>query len=267
MYVHELAHARPHPEDAPLVVIVHGSLDRHRSFLRVRGRLREFRVVVYDRRGYSRSREATPRASGVADHVADLLAIVDDRPAVALGHSYGAVVALAAAATRPDVLKAVVAYEPPLPWLDFWHADGIPGSRNPYEGMDTADAAEHFVRRMIGGGRYERLPAETRQSMRDDGPALVTELTALRRDPPPFDPALVEVPVVVGLGSESSERHRLGAAWLMQRLARPELAIIEGAGHGAHLSHPEELARLVVRAIDLAKAELPGEENEHEAVR
>jgi pimeloyl-ACP methyl ester carboxylesterase len=256
LYVHELPPASG--ADGPLVVLVHGSMDRHRSFLRLRARLRSCHVVIYDRRGYERSRAVRPPAAGVADHASDLAGVLRGRPAVLLGHSYGGVVALALAAARPDLVRAAVVYEAPIAWSDWWDApSGRSGPaagraqvrRWDYEGMDPGDAAEAFVRRMIGDRRYERLSPSTRGELRADGPALVTELMAIRRDPAPFDPAAIHLPVIVGRGALAIERHVRGGAWLARNLANAELVVLDGAEHGAHLSHSRALAGLVLRAL------------------
>src|SRR5262245_41509537 len=92
----------------PLLLLVHGSMDRGASFVKAMRRLPDIDVVRYDRRGYGRSVDA-----GVGDtldaHVDDLLAIVDDaaRPCVLVGHSFGGVVALVAAQARPTQVLAV----------------------------------------------------------------------------------------------------------------------------------------------------------------
>ena len=242
----------PDAGDGPLVVTVHGSMDRHRSFFPLRAQLRDHRVVVYDRRGYFRSRDAHPPARGVEDHAWDLLAVLRGRPAVVVGHSYGGDVALAAAAQSP-VVRAVVSFEAPLAWLSWWHPPGVPNSILPYASEDPGDAAEAFVRHFVGDERMERLGAAMVADLRADGPAFVTEMTALRRDPPPFDPEGLRVPVVVGRGSESNQRHRQGAAWLLDHLRVAELHVVDGAGHNAHQSHPRDVAALVRRAVELAE--------------
>ena len=58
--------------ELPLVVLVHGAMDRSRSFRRVVDLLSDLRVVTYDRRGYGDSIDAAP-ASGLQDHTTDLL--------------------------------------------------------------------------------------------------------------------------------------------------------------------------------------------------
>ena len=107
---------------APLVVLVHGSLDRAGSFARVTRRLDDLHTVAYDRRGYHRSRGASPVHGTFEGHVDDLLSVIDDRPCVGVGHSYGGDIALAGAvrAGGPGPILAVAAFEPPMPWLGTW---------------------------------------------------------------------------------------------------------------------------------------------------
>ncbi len=251
LYVEELLPALG--DDAPLIVVVHGSMDRHRSFLRLCTKLRDCRLLVYDRRGYNRSRDAVPPAVHMVDHANDLLGLLAERPADAVfGHSYGGDVALAAAQKRPDLIRSLVVYEPPMPWLGWWNRPDQGLSMAGDWTRDPGDVAEAFVRRVIGEDRFERLPKSARQDMRSDGPALVAELSSLRRDPPPFDPADVPVPVVVAHGTESGERQERGADWLVERLPRPELAVVQGADHMAHLTHAGDLAVLIRHAVELA---------------
>lgn len=249
----------PGAPGAPLVVLVHGSLDRAASFARVVRRLGDLHVVAYDRRGYHRSRDAGPVASTLVEHVDDLLDVVDGRDAIVVGHSYGGVVALAAAACGAAEVVGVGAYEPPLPWLDRALEPGS-SPRTPLVG-DPALVAESFFRRLVGDGAWDRLPPATRAARRADGPALVGELAAIRGEEPAFDVASVTVPTLVGRGERSLERHRRGAAWLADRLPEGELVEIEGAAHGAHLSHPDAFAGFVRRAVSrsVAAAARPGE--------
>ena len=52
------------PDDAPLVVFVHGSMDRSTSFSKVVRRLRDLHTVVYDRRGYAGSSDVGASVHG-----------------------------------------------------------------------------------------------------------------------------------------------------------------------------------------------------------
>ena len=238
------------PPDRPLVVLVHGTMDRSTGFARVRRELRDCRVVAYDRRGYSRSRDVQPPATGIGDHVDDLLAVLDGRPAVVAGHSYGADVTLTAACRPGTPIRGMVAYEPPMTWLPEWPKDTAGGTAlwAAVETGDTGAAAEAFLRRLAGDETWSRLPDRTKAERRAEGAALVTELRSIR-DGAPFDPADVQVPVVVGCGSRSAEHHRRATADLARALPQGELVLVEGAAHGAHLSHPAAFAGLIRRVL------------------
>lgn len=239
---------RAGPPDAPIVVLVHGSLDRSSAFARTQRHLDGCTVVRYDRRGYARSLEVPP-SEHFADQVGDLEEVLAGRRAVVAGHSLGGVIALAAAQRHPDQVAAVVAYEAPLPWLSWWPSSTA-GSAATAGDDDGAAAAERFMRRMVGDDRWERLPSRTKEQRRAEGPALLAELRSIRRPAdPPLDPAAVSVPVVVGHGSESAPHHRQAARHLAEVLPDASLVVVEGAGHGVHLSHPEAFADLCRRAL------------------
>ena len=70
------------------------------------------RVIAYDRRGYSRSGGEVVRSA--AEHTRDAAAVLDAleaRPAVVVGTSAGATIALDLAVRRPDLVRAVVVHE------------------------------------------------------------------------------------------------------------------------------------------------------------
>jgi pimeloyl-ACP methyl ester carboxylesterase len=240
----------------PLVVLVHGSMDRSGGMLRVRRVLqRDHRVVRYDRRGYGRSLAAGPPTS-FDQQVDDLGTVLAGRPAVLAGHSFGGVVCLALAQRRPELARAVVAYETPKMWESWW-----PGSTAGSQALTRlgpgseaeADVAEWFLRRMIGDDTWERLPASMRAERRAEGRALVAELRSVRPPAPvPFRAEAVAAPVVSACGSEGEAHHLRAAEELARSAPRGELRVVEGAGHGAHLTHPEAFADLVRRAVELA---------------
>lgn len=246
-------HVPPHRRlGDPIVVLVHGSLDRATSFTRVVRRLGDLHSVVYDRRGYHRSRDALPLNTTLDGHVTDLFGVIGGRPAVVVGHSYGGDIALAAALRRPQSpIVSVAAYEPPLPWLPFWSSRGTT-ARGSALGDDPAAAAEGFFRRVVGAGAWERLSDVAKSERQADGPALMAELMAIRLDTAPFDVTTMEIPALFGRGERSVPHHREGAAWLAEHTPGAELFDIAGAAHGAHLSHPDTFADFVRRAVERA---------------
>jgi pimeloyl-ACP methyl ester carboxylesterase len=218
-------------------------------------RLDDLPVLAYDRRGYHRSRDL-PVATTVAQHAEDLLALIDGRRSVVVGHSFGGVVALAAVAQggKSSGIEAVAAYEAPLLWLDW---DPTRASTDLLRDVDPADYAEAFFKRVVGSDAWERLPERIRIDRLADGPALVAELAAIRTTIAPFDFAALSVPVLAGRGERSLPHQRRGAELLVERVAHAELFEIPGAGHGAHLTHPDGFASFVRRAVALARHEPP----------
>jgi pimeloyl-ACP methyl ester carboxylesterase len=239
----------------PLVVFVHGSLDRSTSFTRVLRRLDDLHTVAYDRRGYHRSRRTGPVHTTLDGHIDDLLEVIDDRPAAVVGHSYGGAIALGAA-LRPgpaNPIRSVAAYEPPMPWLGLWPTRTPSPAANGDE--DTGAVAERFFRRQVGDAAWERLPDQGKQARRDDGAALAAELAAIRLTEAPFDVTALTVPATFARGEHSPDRHRAAVAWLVEHTPDAELVEFPGANHGAHLTHPDAFAALARRT--LARAGLP----------
>ncbi|HEY5153327.1 MAG TPA: alpha/beta hydrolase [Acidimicrobiales bacterium] len=233
---------------AARVVFVHGSMDRGASFLKVTRRLGGLTMVRYDRRGYGRSVGAGV-AGSMGEQVADLLAVVGDEPAVVVGHSLGGVIALTAAQAHPGLIPSVAAFESPMSWMPWWptvSAGAVAVAVAPEVGPE--EAGERFMRRMIGDERWERLPSRTRAERRSEGPALLAELGSIRSGPP-YDPAQVTVPVLAGYGSESKPYHQEAAIRLAEWAPEGELMVIEGAGHAAQSSHPEDFVAFVRRAV------------------
>jgi pimeloyl-ACP methyl ester carboxylesterase/SAM-dependent methyltransferase len=93
----------------------------------------QYKVVLYDRRGYSRSELDGPqdydhRPATDADDVRSLIEHLGAGPAIVFGASSGAIVALEVLTRHPSVVATVVPFEPPvmryLPdgqqWMDFF---------------------------------------------------------------------------------------------------------------------------------------------------
>ena len=226
------------------VVLVHGSMDRSASFIKTARRLGDLDVVRYDRRGYGRAVHDGV-AKSIDEHVDDLLAVVGDEPSTVVGHSLGGVIALVAAIRRPDLVGSVGAFEAPMSWRSSWPTYSAGG--NALRADDAADAAETFMRGILGDQIWERLPSRTRRARRAEGPALVAELASMRAAAP-YDPADLRVPVLAGYGELSKPYHQEAARELAAEAPLGELMVVPDSGHGVHTSHPDQFATFVRRA-------------------
>src|SRR5688572_6726003 len=102
--------------EGPLV-LVHGSWNSHHDWdLVVPGLGQSFQVLAYDRRGHSES-ERLDRQGSIVEDVADLAALINHlglAPALVVGNSFGASIALRMAREHRTLLRGIIAHEPPL---------------------------------------------------------------------------------------------------------------------------------------------------------
>jgi pimeloyl-ACP methyl ester carboxylesterase len=105
------------PPSGPPLVLLHGVTGRWQSFLSVIPALAlRWHIYALDFRGHGRSGRVAD-AYRFVDYAQDTLAFLRNQvhqPAILLGHSLGAMVALQIAAQAPDSVQAVVLEDPPL---------------------------------------------------------------------------------------------------------------------------------------------------------
>jgi pimeloyl-ACP methyl ester carboxylesterase len=226
------------------VVLIHGSLDRSAGMLKLSRRLDDtFRVTRYDRRGYGRS-NPHPGPFGMDGRVDDLAEVIEGaegvgEPLVLVGHSYGGNVALAYVDRHPGRVAAVVTYESPLSWEPWWPHDSAGGNAMAWSD-DPEEAAERFMRRLIGDDRWDRLSTSTRRARRSEGLAMVGELADLRACAP-WRADRIRVPVLVMRGEHGQDHHRLGTDALGKMLRDADVHTVPGARHFGPNTHPDEV--------------------------
>lgn len=230
------------PESDVLVVLIHGSLDRSAGMARLsRLSSRTHRTIRFDRRGYGRHHEHAGPFT-VSANADDVVSLVGDSPAILVGHSFGGDIALAVADRMGQQILGVSTYETPLSWLDWWPRDSAGGEALQ---ADPQNAAETFMIRMIGEKRWNDLPEATRQQRRREGRALTGELGDLRKRAP-WDADAVTCRVLCGRGTKAAPHHARAAGHLASMLMYAEEVIIDGAGHGAPISHPQDFYDLLI---------------------
>ena len=220
----------------PRVVLVHGSLiNARRQWVLQRSLASSFTLVLPNRTGYP------PHPP--LDHV-DFVPQADDMAGLLeggshlVGFSYGGIVALLAAARRPEAVRSLTVIEPPAlrlarghPAVDrlfldmsalFWS-----GPREP------RPFVEEFLKLVGGKGTTLRLPEELPPDLEQGARALMVEQA-------PWDaridlPALAQAsfPKLVVSGNHKPALEAI--CDVLERELRAERAVIPGGGHNIPL--------------------------------
>jgi pimeloyl-ACP methyl ester carboxylesterase len=217
------------------------------------------RVITYDRRGYARSSGEPARS--MSTHTADAAAILEylrAPPAVVVGTSAGAAIAVDLAVRRPDLVQAVIAHE--FPWRMTRHLPTVPqvaalakiGSLV-LRGRH-GDAAEALLRSAYsyrdGGTAWDAFPEEWRRVARESARAALTDFrNSIGIYPSRTELATVEVPVVCTYGARSPNSMFRLVQSLAAAIPTARTHRIEGAGHAAPFDATTNFVRLIADTI------------------
>jgi pimeloyl-ACP methyl ester carboxylesterase len=216
------------------------------------------RVIAYDRRGYTRSGGEVVHSA--AEHTRDAAAVLDAleaSPAAVVGTSAGATIALDLAARRPDLVRAVVVHE--AAWRALRHPD--------VSGLGTLarmqwlawrgrypEAAEMLLRWVYsyrdGGTTWDAFPEQWRQTARENGRSVVTDLKAsMGSYPRAQDLATIAAPVVCSYGSRSRSYMRPLTRSLAQAIPTATVREINGTAHAVPFDAPGKFAQVIVETM------------------
>jgi 3-oxoadipate enol-lactonase len=217
------------------------------------------RVISYDRRGYARSGgEPVPSMSVHAADAATMLEDLRTPPAVVVGTSAGAAIAVDVAVRRPDLVRAVLAHE--FPWRFTRHLPTAPQVATLAKmGWLTlrgraSDAAERLLRSAYsyrdGGSAWDAFPEEWRRAGRENARAAMADFrNSIGVYPSPADLASIEVPVVCTYGARSPDSMCRLVRLLAAAIPAAGVRRIEGAGHAAPFDAPGNFVQAVADTI------------------
>ena len=246
------------------LVLVHGSWGSHHGWdLVVPALAAACRVVTYDRRGHSETERPAGQGS-VREDVADLASLIEQLalgPAWVAGNSFGASIALRLAGERPDLLRGVIAHEPPLFGLLAGDAALAPmleevGRRigavvDRIASGAHAAAAEMFVETVaLGPGTWALLTRDLQQTFVDNAPTFLDET----RDPEQlaFDLAWLRSfarPALLTRGDQSPPLFAPVVDRLASAMPAATVRTFAGAGHIPHVTHPQAYVEAVTEFI------------------
>jgi pimeloyl-ACP methyl ester carboxylesterase len=217
------------------------------------------RVITYDRRGYARTGGEPVRS--VSTHTADaaaLMELVGAGPAVVVGTSSGAIIAIDLAVRRPDLVRAVIEHEGP--WRFTRHIPGGPQAR----ALATigsllvrgrpSDAAEALLRSAYsyrdGGTAWDAFPEEWRRAGRENARATLWDFfLTIGNHPSATDLATIGVPVVCSYGARSPDFIVRRTRSLAAAIPGARTHRIEGAAHAAAFDATDKFVQLIADIV------------------
>jgi pimeloyl-ACP methyl ester carboxylesterase len=217
------------------------------------------RVITYDRRGYARSGGDPVRK--VSTHTADAAAILGQlvsEPAVVVGTSAGAVIAVDLAVRRPDLVRAVIEHEGP--WRMTRHLPTA-SQATTFAKMASfvlrgrqSDAADLLLRSAYayreGGTAWDAFPEVWRRAGRENARATLWDfLITIGNRPTATDLATVEIPVVCSYGARSPDYMVRYTRSLASAIPTATMRRIEGAAHAAPFDATANFVQLIADSI------------------
>lgn len=219
------------------------------------GLAEHFEVVVWDRRGHSRS--SLDDGSGTlqqdADDLAGLIGYLGRRRVHVYGSSAGGTVVLKLLATHPEVVSTAAIHEPAVPALLETTLDGALArdlaeqNRHLEIVVDLIDAgewrsaAEYFIDNVaVGAGAWERFPEEVRSRFAANAGTFAGEMAdplGLTVDVRAIEAC--EVPLLLTIGTDSPPVLQAAGRELARRAPSIRVETLDGTGHVPYRTHPE----------------------------
>ncbi len=133
-----------------------------------------------------------------------------------------------------------------MPWEEWYEGSWGSASLD----REPAEAAEFFLRGVLGDALWERFDRASRDERRGEGRALLADLTASRSAEGRLRPGplSVPVPVTIGSGGSSAPHNRRSADTLHEMIPSSTRVVVPGAGHGVQLDEPRGLALVIEQA-------------------
>ncbi len=246
------------------LVLVHGSWVDHHSWDEVvPGLAKNFRVIVYDRRGHSQSERSAGQGS-VQEDVNDLVGLIEHlelAPANIAGNSFGSIITLKLSAQHPELFKTMFIHEPPVFTLlegerETENAFRIVSERihaviNLLKQEKNAEGAELFVETIaFGPGAWKTLPPQLQQTFIYNAPTWLDEMNddeSLRIDLNKLKN--FSKPVFLSQGETSQPFFPVVIDKIAGSLPNVQRKTFANAGHVPHLSHSSEYVKILTEFI------------------
>ncbi|MDP3276461.1 MAG: alpha/beta hydrolase [Deltaproteobacteria bacterium] len=247
--------------NGPPLLAVHASGMSSRQWVRLaRDAHAQFTVHAVDLLGVGKTPLSDPSAYSLDLEVSALVSTLATlpAPAVLVGHSYGAMVALEAALRSPRLVRAMVLYEPVI--VHLARETGSAQARSEIAAIHTlmqvpiTESYEPWLQGFIdwwnGPGAYASLPAPTRaqylstahEAHRQAGAVSQCTVTLERL-------RTLEIPTLFLTGNLSPACARESAQKASDAMPDAQLLALEGMGHMGPLTHATQVHRALFHFV------------------
>jgi pimeloyl-ACP methyl ester carboxylesterase len=223
------------------------------------------RLIVYDRRGYGASSESPRDWEAHRDDAADLIEALDAVPAVVVGFSGGAAIALDLVVSRPELVSRLVLLDP---------AFNIKRCVTP--GLVRAMATARLLRRVRGDGRgaaawmrytgsypsggsaFDKVPAARRQKLLSNASGVFADADSGGGDHVPEDRlSAIAVPTTIVDCAMSPPFLRKSCGRLRALMPQATTVTFERSGHHIGVDARDELLALLRSAVSPRQESAP----------
>lgn len=172
-----------------------------------------------------------------------------------VGHSYGGAVAINIALRRPELVEALVLYEPML----FSLLRGDPGSQSEwFDVISTANdmkrllasgdaqaSAARFIDFWSGDGAWAAMPPSIQPAVAERMPAVIRHVDALFGDSLAASDLAQLPPILLASGARTVPAARRAMQLLQAAVPHAKCKVFDGMGHMGPVTHAADFARHV----------------------
>jgi pimeloyl-ACP methyl ester carboxylesterase len=247
--------------DGPPLVCVHGSLCDFRIWNAVLGPLtRRHRVIAVSLRHFFPEHwDGVGDTYSIEQHVLDMIAFIEQlspRPVDLMGHSRGGHISFRVAQQRSDLLRKLILAEPGGE-LDYsLDPESKPGpsplaarfaaSAEKIAAGDIDGGLEFFMDALEGPGAWKRIPATSKELLRDNATTLIGQVRDKREPFSKSDAEAIRTPTLFIGGANTKGLLPKVLHALAAHVRGAEIAMIPGATHPMFEQKPQHYCEIVL---------------------
>lgn len=238
--------------------MLHSSLSSGRQWQGLKLALKtDFQVLNPDLIGYGTNTSSYPRPMHLADEASLLWPLLDGKPVgsvILVGHSFGGALALHMARMRPEILKAVVLFEPVafhlLKTAEPALYQEVQQLSQQMHQLRPEEAATLFIDYWQGQGYFARLPQVMQQKLTLQVGKVSADFEALSGEPATLHDYAVAIqcPVLLLSGEQSQLSAKCLATQLAEALPVVKFQTVK-TGHMGPVTDAELVNSVVLQFI------------------